>query len=207
MKTLNWFIVLILYSGAVLVPASVATAGEPTTAMRSTFDQVLVIVRKPASETNADHRYQEIWDVLYSRFDPAEMARRTLATHWKDRSPEEREEFIDLFVQLLFNSYVKKVEDYLSDTVEWSHERIRGIHAEVRTKILNKGKSLSVDYRMIQSAAGWRVYDVVIEGVSLVRNYRTQFHRIITASGYGALVDLMRKKQSDRARRASQLKG
>jgi phospholipid transport system substrate-binding protein len=207
MKTLIWIFAFIFGSGGILVPTSVPKPGEPTAVMRATFDQVLVIVRKPGSETNAEHRYQAIWDVLYSRFAPAEMARRTLATHWKDRSPEEREEFIDLFVQLLFNAYVKKVEEYLCDTVEWSHERIRGTHAEVRTKIFNKGRSISVDYRMIESAGGWRVYDVVIEGVSLVGNYRTQFHRIITASGYGALVDLMRKKQRDRTKREIQLKG
>ena len=128
------------------------------------------------------------------------MAKRSLARHWRDRSEEERDEFVVVFADLLEQSYVSRIEDYTDQEILYPEERIEDNFAEVGTKIVvESGREVPIDYRLYQTESGWRVYDIVIEGVSLVSNYRSQFNRIINQNSYDALLNRMHTKQEEEA--------
>ncbi len=175
-----------------------AAAGEPTDQARSSIDQVLQILRDPALKgpARAAEREAKIRQVIQSRFDFAEMARRSLATHWAERTPEERRSFTALFGDLLERSYIGKIEAYTDQRILYTGERVDGDYAEVQTKV-EGGKNLSfpIDYRLLKRDGQWWVYDVSIEGVSLVANYRTQFNKILQSSSYAELVKRMQAKR------------
>jgi phospholipid transport system substrate-binding protein len=123
------------------------------------------------------------------------MARRSLATHWAKRTPEERKEFVPLFSDLLERTYMKKVEDYSGEKVLYEGETQDGDYAVVKVKIVTKkNKDISVEYRLKKEGNNWLVYDVSILGVSLVNNYRTQFNSIISQSSYENLVKKLKEK-------------
>ena len=167
-------------------------AGEPTEQLRTQVEQVLKILR---TKDKASAR-QEIRSVATKIFDFQETAKRSLGPHWQQRTPAEREEFTKLFTDLLEQTYVSKIEQYNGEKVTYTGDEIQGDHAVVHTKIVTpKGTEVPVDYRMLKEPAGWRVYDVAIEGVSLVSNYRSQFNKIIRTSSYGDLLAKMRAKE------------
>jgi phospholipid transport system substrate-binding protein len=167
-------------------------AGEPTEQLRTQVEQVLKILQ---TKDKAAAR-GEIRTVANKIFDFQETAKRSLGPHWQQRTPAEREEFTKLFTDLLEQTYVSKIEQYNGEKVAYTGDEIQGDHAVVHTKIVTaKGTEVPVDYRMLKENAGWRVYDVAIEGVSLVSNYRSQFNKIIRTSSYGDLVAKMRAKE------------
>lgn len=126
------------------------------------------------------------------------MAQRSLATHWRERSTAERKEFVSLFQTLLENSYAGKIESYKNEQILYLKEMVDGQHAEVKSKVVvPKGDEYTLDYRLIQKGGKWMIYDVVIEGVSLVSNYRGQFNRIINKQGYPELVKKLRTKSEE----------
>jgi phospholipid transport system substrate-binding protein len=174
-----------------------AMAGEPLEIIRSSTEQVMQILKDPALKDKPQLRDERLWEVVSARFDFEEMARRSLALHWRQRTPEERAEFVDLFSHLLFKAYVGKLEGYTDEKVEYLREEIRDSWAEVSTKLTGKSLDIRIDYRMIKKPAGWMIYDVEIEGVSLVNNYRSQFNRIVVSEGYAELVKRMRTKWQD----------
>ncbi len=174
-----------------------ADAGEPTEQVRGSVEQVLQILRDPGLKAPARsaERRTKIRHVVRDRFDFTEMARRSLATHWAERTPQEQRDFTALFSDLLERSYISKIEAYTDEKILYVGERVDGDSAEVRTKVEGK-KNLNVpiDYRVLRRDGKWWVYDVVIEGVSLVGNYRTQFNKIIRSSSYAELVKRMQTK-------------
>ena len=179
----------------VLVTAAWGGA-TPTGAVKETVDQVLVVLRDqalkdPARETERRAKLEEI---IGRRFDYAEMAKRTLASHWKGLSAEKQEEFVALFQQFLANSYAGNVDGYSGEQVEYLKEREKGEFAEVQTKVVSSKVQIPLDYRLLKKDGEWRVYDVVIDGVSLMKNYRGQFSRIIDSSSFEALLDKLRSK-------------
>jgi phospholipid transport system substrate-binding protein len=124
------------------------------------------------------------------------MAKRALGAEWRRLKPEEREEFVKLFADLLEQAYLDKIESYNGEKVKFIKEREDGDYAEVDTKLIDsRGRDFSIDYRLHKVDGDWKVYDVVIEDVSLVNNYRAQFSRILSKSSYAELVDRMKKKQ------------
>jgi phospholipid transport system substrate-binding protein len=126
------------------------------------------------------------------------MSKRALARHWQARTPAEREEFVKLFADLLERAYVSKIENYGGEKIAYNGDTIEGDAALVKTKIITKqGTDVPVDYRMVKRNDRWLVYDVVIEGVSLINNYRTQFNKIIQTSSYQSLVDRMKTRQNE----------
>ncbi|HEV8531126.1 MAG TPA: ABC transporter substrate-binding protein, partial [Methylomirabilota bacterium] len=130
--------------------------------------------------------------------DWAETAKRSLARHWQPLSDGQREEFVKLFGDLLERSYISKIELYGGERIHYVGESIDGDLAVVRTKIITKqGTDVPIEYRMIRRGDRWLVYDVVIESVSLVSNYRTQFNKIIQTSSYQELVKKMKTKQEE----------
>ena len=170
--------------------------GSPTGAVKETVDQVFVVLRDqalkdPARETERRAKLEEI---IGKRFDYAEMAKRTLPSQWKGLSAEQQQEFVTLFQQFLANSYVGNVDGYSGEEVEYLKEREKGEFAEVQTKVVSPKVQIPLDYRLLQKNGEWRVYDVVIDGVSLMKNYRGQFSRIINSSSFEALLEKLRSK-------------
>lgn len=174
--------------------ASPAFAGPPTDTLRQGVDRVLRIVEKPG-----DHP-AEIRKVAQELFDFEQTARRSLGPHWNARTPEERREFVDLFAELLERTYVRRIESGAGGTVTYVGESIDGDEATVRTRVLTQEKSdIPIDYRMRRKNGRWVIYDVSIEGVSLIANYRTQFNRVIQTESYDALVARLRSKEPEPA--------
>ena len=191
----------LIYCGmAALVCAAWASAQEGATAqVKETIDRVLAILRDPALKgpDKEELRRKKLKDAIYPRFDFSEMAKRSLATHWRDRSQKEREEFVNLFADLLEQSYHKKLESYTDQEIIYAKEQIEDKFGLVATKIVSQKENLDIpiDYKLMRQDGQWRVYDVVVEGVSLVSNYRSQFNRIIQTSSYAELIRKMRVKQ------------
>ncbi|NIM22548.1 MAG: ABC transporter substrate-binding protein [Candidatus Latescibacteria bacterium] len=179
--------------GAVALPSF---AGAPTDAMKSTIDEVLRIIREKDLQhpSKAEERRTQLEQVVGARFDYKEMSRRALGRPWRTLSNEQKEEFVDLFRTLLTNSYADKIETYSGEGVQYLNERTEQEYAEVRTKVLSAKTEIPLDYRLINRGEDWRVYDVVVDGVSLVNNYRGQFRKILSASSYSDLVDQLREK-------------
>ncbi len=171
----------------------------PTAAVKSTIDEVLRIVsdedlKRPEEEAR---RRELLERTVAARFDYGEMAKRTLAKHWRGLTDVQREEFVELFKALLSRTYANKIEGYSGEQIEYLQERIEGRFAEVRTRIASEKVEVPLDYRLLSQDGDWRAYDVVIDGVSLVRNYRGQFDRIIERSSYAELVEKLRRKSED----------
>ncbi|HET7854045.1 MAG TPA: ABC transporter substrate-binding protein [Candidatus Methylomirabilis sp.] len=195
---------LILYGIGALVLASVSFAQEGATAqVKGTIDKVLEILRDPALKApdKAEARRKKLKEVIYPRFDFSEMAKRTLGMHWRNRTPKEREEFVSLFADLLEQSYYKKLESYTDEEILYTKEQLDEKFGVVATKIVSQKENIDIpiEYKLLRHDAKWLVYDVVIEGVSMVSNYRSQFNRIIETSSYAELVKRMRVKQEDEA--------
>ena len=171
-------------------------AGPATEAVRSTIDEVLRVLadkelKKPA---RAEERRKLLEKIVGGRFDYQEMSRRSLGAPWNQLSDKDKQEFVDLFRTLLTNTYADRVENYSGEGVHYVNERTEKDYAEVRTKILSGKTEIPMDYRLINKNSDWHVYDVVVDGVSLVNNYRGQFSKILRTSSYPELVDQLRKK-------------
>jgi phospholipid transport system substrate-binding protein len=184
--TVTAFVLLLLLSA---VPA--VRAATPSDELRQSVDQVIKILEQPG-----EHR-TEVRKIANSIFDFQETAKRALGRHWAQRTPQEQKEFVQLFADLLERSYISKIELYHGEKVAWLGDTVNGDDATVKTKIVTKqGTEIPVDYRMLQKDGRWLVYDVNIEGVSLVSNYRTQFNKIIQTESYQVLVDKLKAKDT-----------
>ena len=145
-------------------------------------------------------RRVEIKRIARELFDFDEVARRALSRHWAGRSREERTEFVGLFTDLLERSYLNRIEAYAGERILYTAEALDGTYATVRSKVLAQRRSeILIDYKMHLRDSHWQVYDVLIDGVSFVSTYRSQFDRVIQAESYGALVERLRKRNLDTA--------
>jgi len=177
-------------------------AGAPTEQVRGTVDKVLAILQDPSlkSKDKTKERRQQLRQVISARFDFAEMAKRSLGQQWQRRTAEEQAEFVKLFTDLLEDAYVSKMESYNGEKVLYTRENQDSDSVEVDTKIATKkGEEYSINYKLHQSKGEWKVYDVVIENVSLVNNYRSQFNRILANSSFNDLVQRIKEKQLNAA--------
>ena len=209
----RWVIVGALLSGLLLVSsASTGQAGEPQERVRETLNAVLAVLQDKSLQgpDNADRRREKMRQAVLQRFGFEEMAQRALGQYWHKRTPAEKKEFVELFGELLERSYINKIESYTGEqTVQYTKETIDqdGTSASVHTAVVNKRDlNVEVEYKLLQRDGNWQVYDVVIEGVSLVNNYRTQFHNIVTQESYEALVKKLKLKL-EQERAASPVKG
>lgn len=174
-----------------------AVAGPPTDQVRGSIDRVLQILSDPdlKKEARTSERRTAIRTVANEIFDFIEISQRSLARHWAARTPAERQEFVRLFGDLLEHSYITKIETYSGEKIQYAGEVPDGDQAVVKTRIVTKqGVEIPVDYRMFLKDNRWRAYDVNIEGVSLVANYRAQFNAIVRASSTQALVTRLRAR-------------
>ena len=169
------------------------SAGAPSDQTRATIEKVLTILKDPVAKSERRERLRQ---VIYPSFDFAEMAKRSLGAHWQRRNPTEQQEFVKLFTDLVESSYVDAIESYNGEKVVVANEKQDKDFAEVNTKITTKkGEEFAIDYKLHQASGSWTIYDAVIENVSLVNNYRSQFNRVIAKSSYEDLVTKMKEKQ------------
>ena len=181
----------------VLLTGPGATAGPPTDQLRESIDRALKALADPdlRKDIRTRERRAALRGIANEAFDFEEMTKRALARHWHGRTPAEQKEFVQLFADLMERSYVSTLELYAGEKIRYAGESVEGEQATVRTKIVTKqGTEVPVDYRMHSRGDRWLVYDVVIEGISLVANYRSQFNAIIQTSTYQALVARMKTK-------------
>ncbi len=135
-------------------------------------------------------------ELIEPQFDFVEMAKRSLGGHWQRRSSKEQEEFVKLFTELLETSYIDSIASYNGEKIAVKGEKQDKDYAEVDTKIVtNRGEDFSVNYKLMAGSGGWKVYDVVIENISLVNNYRSQFNRVIAQSSYEDLMYKLKEKE------------
>lgn len=169
-----------------------AFSAEVTDGMKKSIDEILSLIKnEPAKKT----RREKIEKIVNSRFDYVEMSKRALAKNWNDRTPDERKEFSEVFGELLRNTYITKIEKYTDERIDYVKELIdeEGT-ATLKTLIVKKDDEIPVDYRMIKKGAEWVCYDFIIENVSMIRNYRSQFGKIISDSSYADLLKRMKSK-------------
>jgi phospholipid transport system substrate-binding protein len=180
----------------VLGGVSLALAGVPTDTVRDYTDAVVKVLEDPAlmADDRRAERRAAVRKIAIDIFDVQETARRALGPHWQQRSPQERDEFVQLFADLLERTYINKIDLFGGEKLKFTDEKIDGDHAIVRAKVVTKqGTEVPVEARMInRSGNRWQIYDIVIENVSLVGNYRSQFDRIIRSSSYGELAKRLR---------------
>jgi len=178
------------------IAADRAQAGEATEAMKATIGEVLRILadKDLKQPSKANERRQLLEKVVGERFDYPEMSRRSLGAPWANLAEKDKQEFISLFQTLLVNTYADKIEYYSGEGVQYVNERNEKEYAEVRTKVLTGKTEIPLDYRLLHKGSDWRVYDVVVDGVSLVNNYRGQFSKILRNGSYADLVEQLRKK-------------
>jgi phospholipid transport system substrate-binding protein len=175
-----------------------ALAGEPTKQLKTSIDAVIRILNDKELNTpgNRAKRRSEIRKVVDERFDFWEMARRSMARHWKKISGEEQDEFVPLYADLLVATYIKRIERYQDEGVEYDDEKRSDIYARVKTRIISSERNfeIPVEYRLRKLEARWKVYDVTVEGVSLVNNYRTQFNTIMRSGSFDNLMSRLKAK-------------
>ena len=182
-----------------LVPGSLK-AGTPMEELRLAAEKMLTVLKDPRLKSDArrEERRQKLKATLYPNFDFREMAKRSLGPDWQRRTAQERNEFVKGFADLLEASYSDKLESYNGQKIVFTREHVDADISEIGSKIVaGKGEVFSVDYRLHRADGRWKIYDVVIENVSLVNNYRTQFHRVLAHSSFEDLLDRMRKRRLD----------
>lgn len=180
-----------------LLAATPALAGEPTDQLKSSIDQVIKVLDDPALRTEGatQKRRAAIREVAGNTFDFGEAAKRSLGKHWQSLSERDREEFTALFADLLERGYVARIEEYSGERIVYSGDNVDADAATVKTRFTMKnGTEIPVDYRMLRKGNRWLVYDVTVEGLSLVSNYRGQFNKIIETSSYQDLVKRMKAR-------------
>ncbi|MCD6295039.1 MAG: ABC transporter substrate-binding protein [Deltaproteobacteria bacterium] len=192
-----------LFGGVLLILmfAGPCFAGVPTDHIKETTDRILVIVSDPALKgpENKNKRDQLVRQAVDERFNWEAMTQRSLSRHWRKRTEAEKKEFVALFGKLLDRTYMDKVGNYSGEKVLYVGETIDGRYGTVTTKILTHSQTeVEVRYRLKETNGEWRVYDISIEGVSLVNNYRKQFNSIILRSSYDELVRKLRKKVAEK---------
>jgi phospholipid transport system substrate-binding protein len=172
-----------------------ALAGVPTETVRDYTDAVVRVLEDPALKTD-DRRAERraaVRKIAIDIFDVQETARRALGHHWQQRTPQEREEFVQLFADLLERTYIDKIDLFGGERLKFTEEKVDGEHAVVRAKVVTKqGTEVPVEARMLNRTGRWQIYDIVIENISLIGNYRSQFDRIIRSSSYGELARRLR---------------
>jgi phospholipid transport system substrate-binding protein len=192
----NIIVALLATSLLTLSPAALR-AGVPTDQVRQTADRVLSVLQdsRLKSPDKQQERRAEIRQIIANRFDFAEMAKRSLGSNWQKVSDDERREFVELFTELLEKSYADQIESYNGEKIVYGRENISQDQADVDTKIVTKkGEQIAVNYKLRSNAGDWKVYDVVIEDISIVNNFRSQFNRILANASFAELLKKLQSK-------------
>lgn len=192
-------IIFVIFVG-ILFLTSASTflfAGEPQKIIMETIDKGFAVLKEPSlkGDDKTEERRKRLWAEISPIFNFEEMSKRALGQHWSKRSPEEKKEFVELFTNILKDAYIGKTDTYSGEKIVLLGEKQDSKYANVQTKLItNKGTDTSVDYHMLNNQGKWKIYDVIIEGVSLVNNYRNQFNNILIKSSYEDLILRIKEK-------------
>lgn len=179
-----------------LVPL-LASAGVPLDTINSNVNSVLDVMRDPKLKGEAGRKVKErkIIDAAEKLFDFVELSKRTLGLNWNKLTPEQRKEFVDLYKTILKDAYIDKLTAYTDEKINYTREvSLSETVVEVQSTVITKKAEVPIYYRVIKKDGGWKVFDVIIEGVSLINNYRTQFREILGNNPPATLLDTLRKK-------------
>jgi phospholipid transport system substrate-binding protein len=186
-------LLLTLMTGLTLAFTVMSHAGStPTDDVRTSVDSILEILKN--EQLDSEGKRTQMSAVINKRFDFRAMSQRTLATNWKKTTDEEKQQFVALFSQLIENSYVGRIEAYTNEKVEYPGEKVKGRKAVVETLIITPSADVPVNYKVYQKGDQWLVYDVIIEGVSLISNYRSSYKEIVKKEGFDGLLTKMQAK-------------
>ncbi len=177
----------------VLGLASDAWAGQPTDQLRAYTDQVLKVLKDPG--LSLPERREAVRHLAEEVFEVSETAKRALGQHWVQRTPAEREEFVKLFANLLEQTYISRIDEFGGEKLTYVSEQIDGDRAIVRARIATKkGTEVPVESRLLQKENRWLIYDILVENLSLISNYRSQFDRVIRTTSYEELVKRLKTR-------------
>jgi phospholipid transport system substrate-binding protein len=180
-----------------LMPGA-AYAGAPTDSVKKHVDKFLEILQDPELSDNKKKQKEELWDVALKLFDFTALSMRSVGTAWREMTNEQKKEFTDLFAKLLERTYMDKIREYNDEKVVYEDEvMLSDSKAEVQSKIVTQGKEIPILYRLYKTSGEWRVYDVLIENVSMVKNYRTQFRDYLSKNSVEDLLEHLRKKTAE----------
>jgi phospholipid transport system substrate-binding protein len=190
-------IVALLATGLLTLSPAALRAGVPTDQVRQTADRLLSVLQdsRLKSPDKQQERRAQIRQIIANRFDFAEMAKRSLGSNWQKVNNDERREFVELFTELLEKSYADQIESYNGEKIVYGRENVSQGQADVNTKIVTKkGEEVAVNYKLRDDAGDWKVYDVVIEDISIVNNFRSQFNRILANASFAELLKKLQSK-------------
>ena len=175
---------------------STATAATATEAMKGSIDQLVRVLedQELKKADRATERRQQLQKIFNDRFSYEEMSKRSLGARWNSLNEAQRQQFVDLFRQLLARSYTGTIEGYSGERFQYLSEQNEGDYAEVRSKLVSRKGEIPINYRLLNMSGEWRVYDIVVDGISMVSNYRAQFNKIIQTSSYEDLVEKLKNK-------------
>ena len=194
-KLRNPWLVIGISFALILGAGKAVQASGITDGLKATIDQVISVVTDPQYQDDRQTRRAKMKGIIFPKFNFLEMGKRSLGSkRWKERSPEERKIFIDVFGKLLENSYANKLESYHDEKINYVDEIVKGKYAMVKTEVIRKNGTVNVDYKLIRGGGEWRVYDIVVEGVSMIKNYRSQFSRIIHQDSFDTLMEKLNAK-------------
>jgi len=176
---------ILLVSGAARVASA---ADDPMTVVKTTVNQALTVLRDKQTPTAA--RQQQLRDIVSASFDFTTMSKSAMGYYWKQISPEQQQEFQKVFITFIENSYLAKINEFTSGDVKYLSAQNDGTqYSMVKTSVLMAGKTpIDLDFRLLNKDGRWQVYDVTVDAVSIIANYRNQFNRIMASKGYGTLI-------------------
>jgi len=185
---------------SLLTLAAPAAAAAPQEVVKEVIDQVLGILNNPAyaGPAQKERRHQLVRELVDRHFDYREMSKRSLGAAWNNLSNAQRDDFVSLFAELLEDSYAGKIERYVQHLrIDYTGQNVEEGYAEVRTVVVQPNDRFPITYRLENASGDWMVYDVVIDGVGMVSNYRSQFARVINQSSYNGLVERLRTRVNE----------
>jgi phospholipid transport system substrate-binding protein len=192
--------VALLATGLLTLGPATLKAGVPTDQVRQTADRVLSVLQdsRLKSPDKQQERRAQIRQIIANRFDFAEMAKRSLGSNWQKLNNDDRREFVELFTELLEKSYADQIESYNGEKIVYGRENVSQDQADVNTKIVTKkGEEVAVNYKLRSEGGDWKVYDVVIEDISIVNNFRSQFNRILANATFPELLKKLQTKSME----------
>ncbi len=201
----SWFMVFGIAVMMALTPFTLQAAASvrPITVVQTGADRALALIRSycsPGQNFVLKQHRAEIERIVRDYCDFAEMAMRSLGPNWRQQSPAKQQEFVKLFEQMIFNTYIDRVDTYAcgNEKIVYDAETVEGNSAVVKSRVTGyKEKDVTIEYRLRLNNNEWRAYDVVIEGVSLVNNYRQQFNAILARESFDALLQRMQTKVAE----------
>ncbi|MCF6247292.1 MAG: ABC transporter substrate-binding protein [Desulfobacula sp.] len=196
MKRLKFFLIVFFGMGILLTTATVF-ASPAQTQLKNSIDKILTILKDPSlkGEDQTEQRRLSLRAVIDERFSFKKMSQFSLARHWKTITPDQQKQFVKLFGRLLEEIYVSKIESYTDEIIEYTGESVSKRKAKIYSEIITDEIKIPIEYRMFKAGEDtWMVYDMLIEGVSLIKNYRTQFDKILQKNSFETLIEDLRKK-------------